>query len=92
MGGITMPAQPYRLNITMSISHRYSRERYESIRIGLLFYHSQCTLMSHSDNSAQRCFKSNTPIVYRPNIWQTRGGRAEPIQNYGSPEGSVSGC
>ncbi len=26
----------------------------------------------------QRCFKSNTPIVYRPNIWQTHGGRAEP--------------
>ncbi len=38
-----------------------------------------------------RCFKSDTPIVYQPNIWQTRGGRAEPIQNYVSPEGSVGG-
>ncbi len=42
------------------------QEWFESIWIRLLFYHSCGTLMSHSYNSAQRCFKSNKPIVYRP--------------------------
>ncbi len=49
---------------------KVTRERFESIRIRLLFYRSCGTLMSHSDDSVQRCFKLNTPVVYRPNIWQ----------------------
>ncbi len=39
------------------------REWFESIRICLLSYRSRGTLMSYTDHSAQRCFKSNTPIV-----------------------------
>ncbi len=39
-------------------------------KICLLFYRSRGTLMSHGDRSAQRCFNSNTPVVFRPNIWQ----------------------
>ncbi len=96
-GGITMPAHPYRLNIVMSISHRWwtmasgvfdlkqhcagwslcdikvPRERYENIRIHQLFYRSYGTLMSHSYNSAQRCFKPNTPIIYRPTYGKCAG-------------------
>ncbi len=37
------------------------RERFESIRIRRLSYRSRGTLMSYTDHSAQRRFKSNTP-------------------------------
>ncbi len=39
------------------------REQFESIRIHLLSYRSRGTLMSYTDHSAQRRFKSNTPYV-----------------------------
>ncbi len=39
------------------------RKRFESIRIHLLSYRSSGTLMSYTDHSAQRRFKSNTPIT-----------------------------
>ncbi len=41
-------------------------------------------IMSHSDHSVQRCFKSNTPVVYRPNIWQFgkhAGGGLSPFRH-----------
>ncbi len=37
------------------------RERFESIRIHLLSHRSRSTVMSYTDHSAQRRFKSNTP-------------------------------
>ncbi len=41
-----------------------SKYRFDVIRIHLLSYHSRGTLMSYTNHSAQRRFKSNTPSVF----------------------------
>ncbi len=60
----------------------------QNIRISLLFYRSCGTLMSHRDHSVQRCFKSNTSIVYRSTYGKRAGGGLSPFRTTRAQRGA----
>ncbi len=45
----------------LTVCHQSTARAIRMHRIRLLSYRSRGTLMSYSDHSAQRCFKSNAP-------------------------------